>query len=82
MPGYYLRGMYKIVTKYTLLGLRRETDHSNHVELALRPIPGVPAEFNSEQAALDWALSNHDDFRHYPEFIVQAVRHMVLTDPQ
>ena len=72
--------MYKIATKYSLLGLRHENDAVTHTQhLALKPIPGVPQAFDSEQAAFDWALGNHDDMRHYPEFVVLPVHHMVLT---
>ncbi|GAA3960042.1 hypothetical protein [Hymenobacter antarcticus] len=72
--------MYRIVTKYSLLGLRNETDpvhQSNY--MVLKPISGVPHEFETEQAAFDWALNNHEDIRHYPEFVVLPVHRAVLT---
>ncbi|UOQ99799.1 hypothetical protein MUN81_09945 [Hymenobacter sp. 5317J-9] len=72
--------MYRIVTKYTLVGFRDETDPVNHTHhMALKPLPGVPHDFDTEQAALDWALNNHEDMRRYREFVVLPVHHMVLT---
>jgi hypothetical protein len=68
--------MYRLVTKYTLLGLR--PDNETHT-LVLKLIPNVPHDFETEQDATDWALSNHDDMRHHPEFVVIPVHHMVLT---
>jgi hypothetical protein len=74
--------MYKIVTKYALLGLRHEHDAANHTHnQMLKPIPGAPHDFDTEQAAFDWALGNHDDMRHRLEFVVLPVHHMVLADP-
>ena len=73
--------MYKIVTKYTLLGLRNENDPITHTHsMVLKPVPDAPYNFESEQAALDWALGNHDDLRHHREFVVLPVHHMVLAD--
>jgi len=73
--------MYKIVTRYTLLGLRPETDPAHHtLGMVLRPVPGVPHDFPTEQAAFDWALGNHDDLRHHREFVVLPVHHMMLAD--
>lgn len=73
--------MYKLVTRYTLVGFRNETDPVTHTHhMALKPIPGVPHDFASEQAAFEWALGNHDDMRHYPEFVVLPVHRMVLSD--
>ncbi|GAB3578453.1 hypothetical protein [Hymenobacter daeguensis] len=72
--------MYRIVTKYKLLGLRNEHEAAHqHNHMVLRPIAGVPEAFDTEQAAFDWALGNHDDLRHHPEFVVMPVHHMVLT---
>ncbi len=68
--------MYRLVTKYTLLGFRPDPEtHS----MLLKSIPGVPSDFETEQAAFDWALNNHEDMRHYPEFVVLPVHHAVLT---
>jgi hypothetical protein len=68
--------MYRLATKYTLLGLRHDHDTNS---MMLKPIPGVPQDFHSEIAATDWALSNHNEMRHHPEFVVIPVHHMVLT---
>ncbi|GAB2716734.1 hypothetical protein GCM10011495_33520 [Hymenobacter frigidus] len=73
--------MYKIITKYTLLGLRHENDLASHTHnMVLKPVPEAPDSFATEQAAFDWALGNHDDLRHHPEFVVLPVHHMVLSD--
>ena len=73
--------MYKIVTRYTLVGFRNETDPVNHTHhMILKPVPDAPHDFYSEQAAFEWALANHDDMRHYSEFVVLPVHHMVLSD--
>ena len=73
--------MYKIITKYTLLGLRHENDPTTHTHsMVLKPVSDAPHDFESEQAALDWALGNHDDLRHHREFVVLPVHHMVLAD--
>ena len=73
--------MYKIITKYTLLGLRHENDTANHTQsMVLKPVPDAPHDFETEQAAFDWALGNHDDMRHHREFVVLPVHHMVLAD--
>ncbi len=72
--------MYRLVTKYTLVGFRQETDSVNNTHhLALKPVPNAPHDFETEQAAIEWALSNRDDMRHHPEFVVLPVHHMVLT---
>lgn len=72
--------MYRIVTKYKLLGLRNEHDADHqHQHMMLRPIAQATEDFETEQAAFDWALANHDDLRHHPEFVVMPVHHMVLT---
>ena len=76
----YLRGMYRLVTKYFLLGLRHEGDSLAHPHMALTPILNAPREFQTEQEAFDWALNNHDDMRHHRDFVVLPVHHMVLTD--
>ena len=73
--------MYKIVTKYTLLGLRNENDPvTQSHSMVLKPVQDAPNNFESEQAALDWALGNHDDLHHHLEFVVLPVHHMVLAD--
>ncbi len=73
--------MYRLVTKYTLLGLRPDSETVGHMHnLMLRPIAGTPHDFDTEQAAIDWALGNHDDMRHHREFVVLPVHHMVLSD--
>ena len=73
--------MYKIITKYFLLGLRHENDLAGHAHgMLLKPIAGVPHDFETEQAAFDWALSNHDEMRHHREFVVLPVHHTVLID--
>lgn len=73
--------MYKIVTRYILVGFRNETDPVSHAHhMALKPVPGAPHDFAAEQAAFEWALSNHDEMRHYHEFVVLPVHRMVLTD--
>jgi hypothetical protein len=75
--------MYKIVTKYALLGLRDEADSTTHTHhMMLRPIIGAPNHFDTEEAAYEWALGNHDDMRHHKEFVVLPVHHMVLSDPE
>jgi hypothetical protein len=72
--------MYRIVTKYTIVGFRNETDPVNHTHhMALKPVAGAPHDFETEQAAFDWALGNHEDMRHHREFVVLPVHHMVLT---
>ncbi len=72
--------MYKLVTKYVLLGMRNEVDQLSHPHLALVPIPNAPQGFQTEQQAHDWALNNHDDMRHHRDFVVLPVHHMVLSD--
>ena len=73
--------MYELVTKYALLGVRPEAEPSGHLlHLALRPVPGAPHDFASEEAARQWALNNHDEMRHHREFVVLPVHHLVLSD--
>jgi hypothetical protein len=74
--------MYKIVTKYALLGFRPENDSLGQAQMILKPIVGTPHDFETEEDAHDWALNNHDDMRHHREFVVLPVHHMVLTDPE
>ena len=72
--------MYRLVTKYRILGLRHEHDTTHHInQMVIKPIDAVPQDFETEQAATDWALANHDDLLHHPEFVVMPVHHMVLT---
>lgn len=72
--------MYKLVTKYILVGLRRENDLEGHAHLMMTPIVGAPHDFDTEEQAHDWAVNNHDELRHHREFIVQPVHHLVLGD--
>ena len=72
--------MYRLVTKYRILGLRHEHDAANHInQMVLKPVSAAPQEFETEKAATDWAIANHDDMLHHPSFVVMPVHHMVLT---
>lgn len=72
--------MYRLVTKYRIFGLRHEHDTTNHTNhMVLKPVSAAPQEFETEQTATDWALANHDDMLHHPDFVVMPVHHMVLT---